>query len=206
MKNKNLKNILIIISGTNKGLGKAINKEIIKLNLDILTINRPNNDLINGKKVVNFLKRNIKIRQSSEIVFINNAFTVGEIKKIGNLSINKIKNSILSNIVSYYFICNYLASLKFKKIKIINITSGAAFTFKKKLSIYSCCKLFNHKLTEFVSNENPSIKIFNYDPGIFKSDMNRMLVKKKILNKKKIKKAKQVAIEILKKINLINET
>jgi hypothetical protein len=33
-----------------------------------------------------------------------------------------------------------------------------------------------------------------------------MLVKKKILNKKKIKKAKQVAIEILKKINLINET
>jgi short-subunit dehydrogenase len=205
MKKKKVKNILVVISGTKKGLGKAIYKEIIKLNQNILIINRPKNDLIKGEKVVNFLKRNVKIRKATEIVFINNAFVVGEIKKIGNLSIDKIKNSILSNILSYYFICNFLTSLKFKKIKIINITSGAAFTFKKKISLYSCCKLFNHKLTEFVSKENPRIKTFNFDPGIFKSDMNRIFVMKKILNRKKAKKAENVAIEILKKINLKNE-
>lgn len=178
-----IKNSIFVISGSNKGLGKSITNYLLNKNFEVFQIKRPHIDLRNLNNLEGYIKKNFKNLKKKKIIYINNAASTGPLRLIGKFNFKDIINTISINVTSYFIILNYLISLK-KKTVVINITSGAAYTFNKFLSIYSCSKLFNIHLTKYLKKENKLIQIFNFNPGIFNSPMHQKLFKKRIIKKK----------------------
>ena len=193
-----IKNPMFIISGSNRGLGKSITEYLLNKDYEVFQIKRPQIDLRNLNNLESYLKKNFINLKKKKIIYINNAATTGPLKLIGKFNFKDIIDAISINVTSYFIILNYLVSLK-KKTIVINISSGAAYTFNKFLSIYSCSKLFNIHLTKYLKKENKLIQVFNFNPGIFNSPMHQKLLKKKIIKKK----TRVQTDDIIKKIEKI---
>lgn len=193
-------NTLIVITGTSRGLGKAL-FDILenKSNKSLLCISRTFNieqiEKSKSKKYINLLKVDLSnsdeldnkldlffmdfLKNYNKVIFVNNAASIGEITKIGKLCNKDIQKLISTNITSPIIITNKL--LKFATnydLKIINIGTGAAINPIAGLSIYctSKCgiKMFFDVLRE-QEKDNLSIEVINFDPGVFDTDMQKKI-------------------------------
>ncbi len=187
---------LYIITGTNKGLGKALVDEVFLLdNSSIISIGRTlNEDHVKFLNTLSdrfhFIKIDLNqpallaekidsyheiMQRTDRIIFINNAGTIAPIEKIGCINSTKLLASININSASPAIITNrMLNKLSGKKLVFINITSGAAKRPIDGWAAYcaskSYAKMFFDVLAE-QTKDNPRIKVYQIDPGMMDTEM-----------------------------------
>lgn len=216
-----INNKKILITGGSSGLGHELINELLKNNNKVYHLGRfiekKKNlksiicELENIKDIKKKLKKLLDIRKIDYIIL--NAAVLGEIKKIINVKFKELEKVFRINFFSNKEILDYLFLNKIKTKLIVAISSGAAL--KPKLGWYSYCssKSAFKFLIDSYAVEEPTRKFVNISPGLIKTKMQDLIFKvdeKKInsvkkfkdLNKKnKIPSAKEVAINILNRIN-----
>lgn len=179
---------LFVITGTTKGLGEAFFKLLYRDNI-LITINRNKinyddhnvnitidlsnirlNDLQEFEKILSKkLVENIK-----EVIFINNAFTLGKLSKIDELQNQDIINAINTNFISSFLLIksfiNKTKTLTLNK-KILNISSGAAHKSIDGWSLYCSTKSAMEMVINSISLEYPDFTCLNIDPGVMNTEM-----------------------------------
>lgn len=176
------------ITGTSKGLGKAIVELLLK-DQDNFVFGYSRNNTINHKNYYHKLidlnnLENVKkiqfpeLENAEKIVLINNAGTVGEINHVGSLSNDEIIscyniNTIAPSIITNNFIKAYKKS-KIKKL-IVNISSGAGKSAIDGWSIYCSTKagvdMFSRVVAEESLIDNTDFKVLSIAPGIIDTQM-----------------------------------
>lgn len=183
----NRRNILFLITGTTRGLGKALKDKFKEY--DVVSINRikkEDTDICMDLSVDNIEVNITKtIKDYASIFFISNASIIKPIKKIKELNSEDLNISINTNFINQAKIILQIIKSD-KKYLILNITSGAAFTSNSDLSLYSSSKAAMHRFVEILKKEeeNNSNALFidNFDPGRMQTEMQENLIKDKNLN------------------------
>jgi len=206
--------ILYIITGTSRGIGRKLEEILEEKNVDFLSINRQDADLSDIKQVVNFLESTRNFLNHSypfhKIVFINNASNLGNPAPLGETSPKEITAAINTNFIAPVLFFNFLATLNNKWL-LVNMTSGAANTENKYLGIYSTTKLAVEKYIKFIELEETNcVGVYNYNPQVVLTDMNKALRDNKFFKNEKFdnivpKDAKITADEIWNFLQEINK-
>lgn len=222
---------LIIITGTSRGLGKAlVDLTLIDEETKIISLSRSLHDDhkgINSDKllliktdlselfsmeVIDVVKK--EIRQNSIIYFFNNAGIILPINKISNFSISEIGLSINTNINYPVNLINQLLyNFLGNKIVLVNITSGAGNNSIPYWSLYCSAKAYLKMFFKVLEEENlnnENLKIFSIDPGVLDTKMQEDIRKNHFPEQKyfnslksdnKLVKAEDAANKILTEIN-----
>lgn len=182
----------IVITGTNRGLGKDLVSLLIKdTSNNVVALSRkltteqtkydPKRftfikiDLSNKNELNNSLALN-EIIKTDEIVFINNASLINPISKVGTYSNEQISEIINVNIYSPMVIANYLLNMFIdKKITMINISSGAALKPIASWSLYCSTKATINMFFEVMKLEYTNHVFHNFDPGVMDTDMQEKI-------------------------------
>ena len=176
------------ITGTSKGLGKAICEQLLSENHTVTglsrncTISHPkykhiNIDLSDNNQVLNFEFDDVN---AGEIILINNAGIIGDIKQVGNIDNKSIINTFNVNTIAPAILMNKFAQ-KFQKSDankiILNISSGAGRHSIESWSAYCASKsaLDMFSLVFFDEQKHfpkqKAIKIYSVAPGIVDTPM-----------------------------------
>ena len=190
---------VFVITGISSGLGEKIVKELISNKEMIIGIGRRLNqyqklesqsdnnqfhflecDLSKSSDVTNLSTRLEKLlrREYSELIFINNAGIIEPINKIGQFSNNDtVYEHINVNYTSPVIIINSLVSLldENMKLKILNISSGAAERAIEGWGLYCSTKRAIKMFLDVLNNENNNVDIKHIDPGVMNTKMQKMI-------------------------------
>ena len=169
------------ITGTSKGIGKAIAELLLRENYIVFgysrtnTIKHPNftftkidlSDLEKTKKLI-FPKFD-----NAEVLLINNAARIGKIIPLSMKKDVDIINDYNLNIISPTILCaRFINSFASSKKMIINISSGAANSAIASWSTYCATKSALDRLTNVIAEEKHSnLTIFSVHPGIVDTEM-----------------------------------
>ena len=180
-------NNIVFLTGVNTGFGKALcdifiekkfyviglskNIEIKNNNLNIIKVNFEYPEHIIKKLKIIFKNHN-KIKY-----VILNAGSLGEIKRIENLSISNIKKNLEINLFSNKIIVDYLIKNKIKFKSLISISSGASLNPKFGWYTYSLSKVSLRFLIETYSLENKNMHFINCSPGLIETNMQKKIRK-----------------------------
>jgi benzil reductase ((S)-benzoin forming) len=180
------------ITGTSRGIGKALAELLLKDNQNFVTgisrtnpINHSNYrhvqlDLSDTAKTEEFEFQNHK--DAERIVLVNNAGYIGEIKRAGNHKDKTLIDSINVNltapiILTNKFIKTYGDSPAGKII--LNVSSGAARHAVDAWSAYSASKtgldMFSKVIAEEQKITGSGFKIISVGPGVVDTGMQKML-------------------------------
>ncbi|MDM5246501.1 SDR family NAD(P)-dependent oxidoreductase [Lysinibacillus sp. G4S2] len=190
---------LFIITGVSSGLGEQIADKLIikkeklvaigrKFTKKQLDVSQLSPDLIHllycdlsNEKEMNVLFDKFPsnyFNDVNEIVFINNAGVIGPINKIGKYGdSNFIKKHINVNYLSPLILINQLVRITpiTKKIKIINISSGAATKAMEGWSLYCSSKAAIKMFLSVLEKESENIEVLNIDPGVMDTKMQQLI-------------------------------
>jgi len=187
-----MKRKVFIITGANRGLGKAFVDVLMKNNSNfVISISRSmsqeqqsyspkhfsfleadlsNNDI---KEKINVLKSLI---DNEDIYFINNASIIEPIIKIEDLSEDAIDRTISVNIKSTMLITKYLlGNFNTNALSFINISSGAANRAISNWSLYCSSKAFIKMFFNVAESEYEQHRFFNIDPGVMDTNMQKSI-------------------------------
>jgi len=178
------------ITGTSRGIGKALTLELLKDDQNyVIGFSRTNSikherfdhipfDLTNLELVKNY--RFIKIIDAKSIILVNNSGMLGNIRHIGSIDNQSIidvfqVNTIAPFIIMNNFIRDYI-DFEGKKL-ILNISSGAGRHPFESWSAYCASKAALDMLSEVANVEqsektvkNP-VKVLSIAPGIVDTQM-----------------------------------
>ena len=176
-----------LITGTSKGIGKAIAELLLTEGYAVFgysrtnTIEHPNFtftkvDLSNLRQVTKLAFPRIK---DSEIILINNAASIGEIIPLNLKKDEEIINNYNLNIISPTILCARFINLVNNNNKmIINISSGAAESSIASWSTYCATKSALDMLTNVIAEEkHTNLSIFSVHPGIVDTEMQEKIRK-----------------------------
>ena len=176
-----MQNAVYIITGTTRGFGKEIKDLLLLKQEKVISINRSDVDLSKPEILVSFLqslKQKFKDHyEDNDLIFINNAATLGKIGPSSEIDPLEIIETIGTNLISPLLFCNFLFSLD-NNWKYFNITSGAAKTKNKYLGLYSITKLGLEEYLKFIDLEISGTNckgVYNYDPKTIATKMNQEL-------------------------------
>lgn len=188
----------IILTGATGGLGRCIVQEIHSQNkagrADKLICCYRNEDkfanLFSGIETditkyktyeeddFGLLLKNGEILESEFIVLILNAFSIAPIKAVGEYTQNEIDGMISGNIKSNVNLINGIVGISNKinkKLRIINLDSGAASFPLKGWGNYCASKAYMNAFLGVVALENPKFEIVSFDPGVMDTDMQTQI-------------------------------
>ena len=177
------------ITGTSKGLGKAISEQLLQ-NTDNFVVGISRNQTIEHKnykhisldlsKPVEVINFKFDIFDNAEsYVLINNSGIIGDIKHIGNVDNKKIIETYNVNIVSPSILTNnFVRDYKNTDAKktILNISSGAGRHSIESWGAY-CASKAAMDMFSLVANDDfnylsdNNFKIFSVAPGIVDTPM-----------------------------------
>jgi benzil reductase ((S)-benzoin forming) len=184
-----------IITGSSKGLGKELCLQLLSRNdCKVFGLSRTSSfahsnfqhfeiDLSFPEQLQAILPnlRNA-LNDSSELLLINNAAQVGEIKEVGNLSSTDITKTINLNLTVPIMLTNYLVHYCFEKqidLKIFNIGSGTAKNAISGWSLYcstkSGLKMFSDTLRKESSSRTSKVTVAYLDPGLIDTEMQTFI-------------------------------
>lgn len=217
----------VIITGANRGLGEAF-VAVLQKDKDCCVISL-SRSLSEGQKdypknnfhfvEVDLSKQDVSEKilvlkdfvKSEVVYFINNASIIEPVIKIEDLNEIVIDRTLAVNVKSTILITKYLLkNFNSNAIKFVNISSGAANSPISNWSLYCSSKAFIQMFFKVAESEYTQHSFFNIDPGVMDTNMQKSLRGSdfpdvqnfKDLNKQgKLKSPKEVAVEILKKIN-----
>lgn len=187
--------MLYIITGTSKGLGKALSEKILSDIKDahILSLGRSCDaalaqlknrfrhvaiDLSQPAAITQALQTQTDyITQASQVVFISNAGNIAPITAIGRMNENELIQSVAVNATTPAIICNYLLEIcAGKKLTLVNISSGAASRTINGWAAYCAgkafAKMFFDVLKEQIQNQ-PDVEVYQINPGVIDTDMQK---------------------------------
>jgi len=191
-----------IVSGTTKGLGKAIKNTLLKdsenyvftLNRSKETTNSPLHlnipcDISDNKQIeAAFQQINDKIdsTKAQKLVLINNAAVTDPIKFIHKADTKQIESCFAINVLGLIQTCkqfiNSFLEEEFEKV-IVNISSGASYKPMAGLSIYTATKAAVEIFTKSVALEQDiqtsPTTVFAFQPGMVETPMQKYVRNKK---------------------------
>ena len=169
------------ITGTGKGIGKAIAEILLDENYLVFGFSRSNMiehqnfnftqiDLADLEQVQNI---NFPKLKTKDLLLVNNAATIGEIAPIDLKSEVAIIEEYNLNIITPTLLCNkFIRFYKKENKKIINISSGAANKSIASWSTYCATKSALDRLTGVINEENHSnLQALSISPGIVDTNM-----------------------------------
>ena len=175
------------ITGSSKGIGRAIAKLLLSENYIVFgysrtnTINHPNFtftkiDLSDLEKVQKLIFPKF---DSPEVLLINNAARIGEIIPLDLKKETGIINDYNLNIITPTLLCaKFINSFNSNKKMIINISSGAANNAIASWSTYCATKSSLDGLTNVIATEkHANLTIFSVHPGIVDTEMQATIRK-----------------------------
>ncbi|WP_339699903.1 SDR family NAD(P)-dependent oxidoreductase [Algoriphagus aquimarinus] len=180
---------LLILTGHSKGLGRAIldiylqkdEFEILAISRTKLGLNNPNLteisiDFGDLDVLENELSGLFPSGDYEEIILINNAGWIGEIKPVGSLQVKNMRTQVNVNLLTPIYMTNAFVSAykdsKARKI-ICNISSGAASKPVEGWSGYCSTKAAIAMFTKVAAKENndSQFRFFSVAPGIVDTQM-----------------------------------
>ncbi|MGF1555122.1 SDR family NAD(P)-dependent oxidoreductase [Paucihalobacter sp.] len=218
----------VVITGANRGLGKAFVDVLIKdQDCFIVSLSRSLSEEQKSysSKQFYFLeldlsKNNVESRITvlkdligdEPVYFINNANIIEPVVTIEHLDTEAIDKAISVNIKSTMVITNYfLRNFKTNLLTFVNISSGAANRAICNWSLYCSSKAFIEMFFKVAQCEYPPHSFFNINPGVMDTGMQKSLRDShfpdvenfKDLHKEgQLKAPIDVAAEILKTVQL----
>ncbi|MDN3670003.1 SDR family NAD(P)-dependent oxidoreductase [Echinicola jeungdonensis] len=186
-----MKNKLFIVTGSSKGLGKALVEALVKEDgSQVIGVSRSTMDDISGIEHVKLdlgdiqelekkLDRIFPIDDFDQVVLINNAGWIGEIAPVGKLTpegIAKLQtvNVVAPAILMNEFVRRYGKQMETKKV-IVNISSGAANKNIDGWSGYSSTKAALNRMTAIAQEESElhdyGIQYYALSPGVIDTPM-----------------------------------
>ena len=189
-----MKKKIFIISGANRGLGKAFLDVLLK-NEDCFVISisrRMSKEQQNYSSrdfyflEVDFSKNDVKekittlkeIINEEDIYFLNNASIINPITKIENLNEEEIDKTISVNIKSTILITKYLLkNFNTNTLTFVNISSGASKMAISNWSLYCSSKAYIKMFFNVAKGEYLQHRFFNIDPGVMDTDMQKSIRK-----------------------------
>ena len=184
MKKKN-----VLITGCNRGIGKAILKTFDSKKYKLYGLGKSQNkflknyfsvDLSDRKKVELFAK---KLNYLKIDVLINNA-GINKIGKFHKIENNELRNIFEINFFSVHQICQGVIPNMIKKKwgRIVNISSIFGSVVKEKRSSYASSKFAINGLTKVLAAEYSKFNILSnaVAPGVIETESTRRILKNKI--------------------------
>tara|TARA_B100000927_G_C16446230_1_gene461881 strand:- start:571 stop:1263 length:693 start_codon:yes stop_codon:yes gene_type:complete len=189
-----MKNKTIFLTGNSSGLGKALNKKLVKENR-IYSISKSKSSFNNEQhlifdfnKVSNLYEKMRRFDNIEKIDFlILNAGVLGDINKSFKTKHTNLQKVININLISNKIILDFFLEKKVIIKNVIAISSGAALNPKEGWLEYCVSKCAMKMLIDVYSIENKRISFLNLSPGIIKTKMQ----KKIFLNKNDIDSLKK---------------
>jgi benzil reductase ((S)-benzoin forming) len=180
---------LLILTGHSQGLGKALldwflqkeNFEIIGISRTLLDIQSPrlkqlSLDLSDLDLLESQLDSIFPMDEFEEIILINNAGSLGEIKQVGQLNLKRFQALFNLNMLAPVILTNAFVS-SYRKVNstrlVCNISSGAAHKPLEGWSGYCSSKAGLAMFTSVCQKENEKtgIRFFSLAPGIIDTAM-----------------------------------
>jgi len=217
---------IFIVTGASRGLGEAITKKLMKEDHYLICVSRSENtsliqeakekkiklsyinfdlnDLSKINHLVDDIMLNIKLINPESICLINNAGVLAPIKPIGSCDSQEIIQNININTISPMVLTNELMkrteNINIDKL-IINISSGAGKNPYHGWASYCSSKAAIDMFTKCVgleqSEENHSLKIISFSPGIIDTNMQQQIRSTKQEDFKLVERFKQFKEESL---------
>ena len=186
-----MKKTLFIITGSSKGLGRALvdilvrdsQHQVIGISRSGYTVKQENYtdlqiDLSNSEILTDRIGEVFPQGAFKKIVLINNAGWIGEVGPLGKLEPKGLEKIQLINVVAPAILMNAFVNnygrLDADKL-VINISSGAAGKNMDGWAGYSSTKAALNRMTEIAQEESQlhgfGIRYFALSPGIIDTDM-----------------------------------
>lgn len=219
----------IIITGANRGLGKAFVDVLMKIDdCFIISMSRSANkdQLEYSSKKFQFIKTDLSqddIQNSMEVLknnisneavyFINNASIIEPILKIEDLDEKSINKTLVVNVKSTMLITQFLLkNYPTNQLTFVNISSGAANRAISNWSLYCSSKACIEMFFKVAESEYKQHHFFNIDPGVMDTNMQKSLREsnfpdvenfRDLQKEGKLKSPIDVAKDILKSIQIV---
>ena len=159
---------LAIITGTSRGLGRALKQAFESAGWRVAELNRPAFDLTAvdiAKLVATF--RSLNTEHLRRVVFVNNAATQ-TIAPAASFDAAEVSREITTNVTSPIIaIATFLRS--FPNGEVANVTSGAAVKALPYWSLYCAAKAALEGYMRGIKSEG--VRVFNLNPGVIDTDM-----------------------------------
>ncbi len=168
------------ITGSGQGIGKAIAELLLLKGYQVFGYSRSNSinhthfsftriDLTDLEKIQKLSFPKV----SGEVLLINNAGTIGEIKPLNLKSEEAIINEYNLNIIAPTLLCKkFLKSIPTQGKLILNISSGAANKSIPSWNTYCAGKAALDMLTGVIAEENhKNLTVFSVHPGVVDTNM-----------------------------------
>jgi benzil reductase ((S)-benzoin forming) len=171
------------ISGTSSGIGKAIAKKALERGHHVTgfsrrcTIEHSNYKHLNIdlSEVDSYLNINFNENKSAtELILINNAGWLGDVKPVAHLGPEKVKRSFHINLIAPSILCKLFLEQtenNDQKRVVINISSGAANYAIPSWSTYCAAKAGINLFTEVMQQDHPDVRCYSIAPGIVDTEM-----------------------------------
>ena len=172
-----------LITGTGKGIGKAIAELLLDEGYFVFGYSRSNSiehphftftkiDLSNLEAIQAIQFPTI---DSENLLLINNAATIGEILPLNLKKETDIINEYNLNIITPTILCSkFISTYTDKKKMIINIGSGAANNAIASWNTYCASKSALDMLTKVILEEkHKNLTVFSIHPGVVDTDMQK---------------------------------
>ena len=182
---------IVVITGANRGLGKAFVDVLIKdEGCFVISMSRSLSEEQKKYSSKQFyfieldLAQNVteKITLLKDLIdnepvyFINNASIIEPIVKIEDLDENAMDKVISVNIKSTMLIIKFLlGNFKTNLLTFVNISSGAANRAISNWSLYCSSKAFIQMFFNVAESEYKQHRFFNIDPGVMDTNMQKSL-------------------------------
>lgn len=192
---------LAIISGASKGLGLGVSKALLGDNspvggeYTVINLSRSGSPF-NHENLIDFatdLSDTAALEQAlpdilqpfedeslGTVVLVNNAATINPVAGIGGIGTAELEQAVALNFIAPVILTRYLVNKlhNFERLKIINVSSGAANACIDGWSVYSATKAALNRFTENMASEfgeNASISFMIYNPGIMDTSMQSLI-------------------------------
>ena len=163
---------LAIVTGTNRGLGKALKCQFKRIGWSVAELNRPEFDLsfIDAEGLAVKFK-SMRSEDFRRIVFVNNAATQ-KIAPAASFQADEIAREITVNVTSpIVAITTFLRN--FPNGEVANVTSIAATKAFPRWSLYCAAKAALEGYIRAIEAEG--VRVFNLNPGAIDTDMQKAI-------------------------------
>lgn len=220
---------VIIITGANRGLGKALADQALEdEKAVVISLSRTlheDHQGINGERLI-FIKTDLSepfsdavfqnisnyIKPETSLYFFNNAGIILPIEKIGAFDPNAIDISIKVNVHYPVNVINYLLQhYSQNKIVLVNISSGAGENPVPHWSLYCSAKAYMKMFFRVLQEElTDNIQLYSINPGVLDTDMQANIRKSEapkqeyfqsLKNENKLIQPNVAALRIFEEIN-----
>lgn len=171
------------ITGTSSGIGKALAEVALEAGHYVVGFSRRQKiEHANYKHIsidLSDLSKYVKItfegmRDADELVLVNNAGTLGDVKPVERLNPEKVAHAYNLNVTAPTVLSSIFLSHTAdmgKKRTVINISSGAAFHAVPGWSTYCASKAALEMFTKVLKEDHPDVNCHAISPGIVDTEM-----------------------------------